>query len=77
MDDLIGQLVKLREQRAELDRQEKAVTDELRARHQAHAEALTKLGILPPPAPLPPQEIYGLVEPPRRPVAPAAPPAQK
>lgn len=55
LDDLLAQLAKVREQRAELEKQEKALVEELRARHQAQTEALIKFGVLPLPAPRAPK----------------------
>ena len=52
VDDLLAQLAKVREQQAELATQEKALVEELRAKHQAQTEGLTKLGVLHSPAPI-------------------------
>src|SRR5262245_51853473 len=53
VDELVAQLAKVRQQQSELAKQEKALVEQLRARHQAQTETLIKLGVLAPPAPPP------------------------
>jgi hypothetical protein len=49
VEDLVNRLEKLRKQKTDIEKQEQAIVEQLRARYQAHTEALIKLGILPPP----------------------------
>jgi hypothetical protein len=47
VDELVSKLEALRKQKAEIEKQEKLVTEELQARFKALQERLSKLGVLP------------------------------
>lgn len=58
VDDLISKLESVRKQKAELEKQEQAVLQQLKERLKQQGDRLSKLGVLPtPPAPPPPPDV--------------------
>jgi hypothetical protein len=58
VDDLINQLEKVRKQKEELDKQERAITEQLKERLKHQGDRLSKLGVvLTPPAPPSPPDV--------------------